>query len=205
MGGRRDREIRRRNHQKAKLKNAEPKPGRLERWKNNPLVYMIACAIVIGYPFFTIRYFESYTAMKLVAKYFLLPIFGVLIMVGPTFYMKHLRQTGKNQISKFGDFFLMSFVILVATGIFSWMSFSIIITTNKWFDNSGTEKINEQVTRYYYDVSKRGLHRLRHFIEFRNPNTGETIELEVYRKYEVGEFFEKRMSYGAWGILYSTE
>jgi hypothetical protein len=29
--------------------------------------------------------------------------------------------------------------------------------------------------------------------------------LEVYRKYEIGEVFEKEMKYGAWGILYSTE
>ncbi len=202
MGGRKDREIRRRNHQKAKLKNAEPKPGRLERWKNNPIVYMVGCAIVIGYPFFTIRYFESHTAMKLTAKYFLLPIFIVLVIVGPKFYMKHLRSSGKNQLSKFGEFVLMSIMILLATGIFSWMSFSLIVTTNKWFDNSETVKIQEQVTRYYPYVTKKG--RLRHYIEFTIPKNGERIELEVYRKYEIGEFFEKRMSYGAWGILYST-
>lgn len=203
MGNRKERERKRQNHKKAKLKNAEPKPGRLERWTNNPMVYLVACAIVIGYPFFTIKYFESYTAMKLTAKYFLLPIFVVLIIVGPKFYMKHMRQTGKNQISKFGDFVLMSLMILLATGIFSWMSFSLIVTTNKWFSNSEAVQIEEPVTMYYTDLTKNG--RLRHYIEITNPKNGEKIELEVYRKYELGEVFEKEMTYGAWGILYSTK
>jgi hypothetical protein len=200
---RKARNRKRQNHKNAKLKNAEPKPGRLERWKNNPLVFMVACAIVIGYPFFTIKYFESHTALKLAAKYFLLPIFIVLVIVGPKFYMKHMKPSGKRRSSKTEDYFSIGFLILLATGIFFWMSFSLIIITNKWFDNSETLLINEPVTRYYYDVTKHG--RLRHYIEFINPNNGEKIDLEVYRKYEVGEFFEKRMSYGAWGILYSDK
>lgn len=200
---RRDRKRRRENHRIAKLKNAEPKSGRLERCKNNPLIYMIACAVVIAYPFFTIKYFESHTALKLAAKYFLLPIFIVLVIVGPKFYMKYMRLTGKKQLSKFGDFVSIAVLILLATGIFFWMSFSLIITTNKWFDSSEPERILERVSLYYSNVTKNG--RLRHYIQFTDPKTDESIELEVYRKYEIGEMFDKEMNYGAWGILYSTK
>ncbi|MGV3612309.1 MAG: hypothetical protein ACO1N0_15220 [Fluviicola sp.] len=202
MGNRKDRKRRREKHRIAKLKDAEPKPGRLERWKNNPLIYMITCSVVIAYPFFTIKYFESHTALELTAKYFLLPIFIVLVIVGPKFYMKHMR-TGKKKLSKFGDFVSMTVLILLATGIFSWMSFSLIIITNKWFDNSEKVTIQERVILYYTDVTKNG--RLRHYIQFTDPKTGENIDLEVYRKFEIGEIFEKEMNYGAWGILYSTK
>lgn len=200
---RRDRKRRRENHRIAKLKNAEPKPGRLEMWKNNPLIYMIACAVVIAYPFFTIKYFETHTAQKLVVKYFLLPIFIVLVIVGPKFYMKHSSLKGKKQLSKFGNFVLMAVFILFSTGIFYWMCFSLIITTNKWFDSSETVIIQERVTLYFTNITKNGT--LRHYIQITDPKTKEKIDLEVYRKYDVGEFFEKEMHYGAWGILYSTK
>ena len=97
----------------------------------------------------------------------------------------------------------MTVLILLATGIFSWTSFSLIITTNKWFDNSEPERILERVSLYYSNVTKNG--RLRHYIQFTDPKTNESIELEVYRKYENGEMFDKEMNYGAWGILYFTK
>ncbi len=59
------------------------------------------------------------------------------------------------------------------------------------------------VEEYKPYTTKNG--RLRHYINFENPKNQELINLEVYRKYEVGEIFEKEMKYGYWGILYSTE
>jgi len=168
----------------------------------NPYALIIICAIIISYPFFTINYFESHTALKIAAKYLLLPIFIFLLVFGPKFYIKKLKPSGETD-SKSRDFFTIAFMIICATALFFSISFSLIITTNKWFSNSETVKIKEPVTKYYTDLTKNG--RLRHYIKFRNPRTKEIIDLEVYRKYEVGEFFEKEMKYGFWGILYSNK
>ena len=94
-------------------------------------------------------------------------------------------------------------MIFCSTLILFGITFSLIITTNKLFGNSENVKIIETVEKYEPYTTKNG--RLRHYIDFRNPKTQETIHLEVYREYYVGEIFEKEMKYGAWGILYSTE
>lgn len=175
----------------------------MEKWKYKYLCFIIICSIIIGYPFFTIKYFESHTALKIAAKYWLPPIFIVLLIIGPKFYIKKVKPLDNKPSSKFRDFFSIAFMIICATGLFFSISFSLIITTNKWFSKSETVKIKEPVTKYYTDITKNN--RLRHYIEFTNPKTGKKISLEVYRKYETGEVFEKEMKYGAWGILYSTE
>jgi len=175
----------------------------MEKWKYKYLLFILICSVIIGYPFFTIKYFESHTALKIVAKYLLLPIFIVLLIVGPKFYFKKVKPLDKEPESKLKDFFSIAFMLICATALFFFISFSLIITTNKLFASSETVNIKESVTRYYTDLTKHG--RLRHYIEFKNPKTGETINLEVYRKYETGEVFEKEMKYGAWGILYSAE
>lgn len=175
----------------------------MEKWKYKYLVFLAISSFIIGYPFFTIKYFESHTALKIATKYILLPIFITLLVAGPKFYFKNVKPLDKKPESKIKDFFSIAFMIVCATGFFFFMSFSLIITTNKLFNNSEAVKIKTPVTKYYTDLTKNG--RLRHYIKFTNPKTGETIDLEVYRKYERGEFFEKEMKYGAWGILYSAK
>jgi hypothetical protein len=176
---------------------------KMEKWKYKYIIFILICTYIIGYPFFTIKYFESHTALKIAAKYILLPIFIVLLFVAPKFYFINIKPLDKKTSSKLRDFFSIAFMIVCATGLFFFMSFSLIITTNKLFWNSETVKIKKPITKYYTDLTKNG--RLRHYIQFTNPKNGEKIDLEVYRKYEVGEVFEKEMEYGAWGILYSTE
>lgn len=101
------------------------------------------------------------------------------------------------------DIISIIMILICSTGLFFGISFSLIITTNKFFGKSDNTKIKENVEKYYPYISKNG--RLRHYIDFRDPITQNTIHLEVYREYKVGEVFEKQMAYGFWGILYSTK
>ena len=61
----------------------------MEKWKYKYLLFILICSIIIGYPFFTIKYFESQTALKIAAKYLLLPILIILLIIGPKFYIKN--------------------------------------------------------------------------------------------------------------------
>ena len=182
--------------------------NRMEKWKSNVWLIIIICAVIIGYPFFAIKYFETSTALKIVVKYFLLPIVIFLLIYGPKFYYRSVKpldnKIPKNNFKeKAGDLASIFMMIICSTGILFGISFSLIITTNKLFGKSESVKINERVEKYEPYITKNG--RLRHYIDFRNPKTQQIIHLEVYREYYVGEIFEKEMKYGAWGILYSTE
>ena len=175
----------------------------MENWKSKVWLFIIISAVIIGYPFFTIKYFETLTAFKLAAKYFLIPIIIILIIIGPKFYFKNVKPLNKKVKEKISDFFSITFMIICLTGLFFFISFSLIITTNKFFGKSDIVKIKEPVEKYEPYITKNG--RLRHYIDFKNPKTQKKIHIEVYRKYYVGEIFEKEMKYGAWNILYSTD
>jgi hypothetical protein len=164
--------------------------------------------VIIGYPFFAIKYFETSTALKITAKFLLIPIIIILLIFGPKFYYKKVKPLDssipKNKFKeKARDMISIFMMIICSTGVLFGIAFSLIITTNKIFGKSEIVKINEIVEKYEPYMTKNG--RLRHYIDFRNPKTQESIHLEVYREYYVGEIFEKEMNYGAWGILYSTK
>ena len=178
------------------------------KWKFNVWLILIICTIIIGYPFFTIKYFETSIALKITTKYLLAPIIVSLLIFGPKFYYKKVKPLDNNipknkSKEKARDVFSILMMIVCSTGILFGIAFSLIITTNKFFGKPEVVKINEPVKKYKPYVSKYG--KLRHYIDFKNPKTQETIHLEVYREYYVGEIFEKEMNYGAWGILYSTK
>jgi hypothetical protein len=180
----------------------------MEKWKSNVWLIIIVGAVIIGYPFFAIKYFETSTALLITAKYLLFPIILCLLISGPKFYYRKVKPLDNNKPkSKLKenarDIFSIIMMIVCTTGILFGIAFSIIITTNNFFGKSEIVKINEPVEEYKTDITKNG--RLRHYIDFKNPKTNEIISLEVYRKYKVGEFFKKEMKYGAWGILYSTD
>ncbi len=179
----------------------------MKNWKFNVILFYIVCAIIIGYPFFSIKYFETQSALRITAKYLLLPIFISLLIFGPKFYFKKVKPLDNRKDSKLKiilrDIFSIMFMIICATGLFFGIAFSLIITTNKFFGTPEYILIKEPVQNYQPYITKNG--RLRHYIDFRNPKTQEKIRLEVYRKYREGEIFEKEMKYGFWGILYSTE
>jgi len=180
----------------------------MKNWKLNIWLILIISAVVISYPFFAIKYFETLTALKITANLFLAPIILGLLIFAPKFYYKKVKPLDnnipKNKFKeKARDIFSIFMMIIFSTGILFGITFSLIITTNKLFGKSESIKINQSVEKYEPYITKNG--RLRHYIDFRNPKTQEIIHLEVYREYYVGEIFEKEMNYGAWGILYSTE
>ena len=180
----------------------------MEKWKSNVWLVLIICAVIIGYPFFAIKYFETSTALNITTKFLLTPIILGLLIFGPKFYYKEVKPLDnnipKNKFKeKARDVFSIFMMIICSAGILFGIAFSLIITTNKFIGKSEIVKINEAVDKYEPYITKKG--RLRHYIDFRNPKTQEIIHLEVYREYYVGEIFEKEMIYGAWGILYSPE
>lgn len=180
----------------------------MEKWQSNVWLILIICAVIIGYPFFSIKYFETSTAFLVTVKYLLLPIILFLLIYGPRFYFRKVKpiddNVPKNKFKeKARDIISIIIMIICSSGILFGIAFSLIITTNKFFGKSEVVKIKETVEKYEPNITKNG--RLRHYIHFRNPKTQKTIHLEVYREYFVGEIFEKEMKYGAWGILYSTE
>ncbi|WP_343606541.1 hypothetical protein [Fluviicola sp.] len=180
----------------------------MKKWQLKVFLSLIICAGIISYPFFTIKYFETSTALLITAKYLLIPIILLLSLFGPRFYYRKVKPLDhnipKNKLkAKARDIISIVMMIIFTSGILFGMAFSLIITTNKFLGKSEVVTIKEPVITYSISAKKNG--NPRHYIEFLNPKTGKRVELEVYRKYEVGELFEKRMKYGAWGILYATK
>ncbi len=180
----------------------------MEKWKSYVILFFVICAVIIGYPFFTIKYFETSIALAVVTKFLLLPIIIGLVIFSPKLYYKKIKKLDKKIPNssfkeKLRDFTSITMMIICLSGILFGIAFSLIITTNKLFAKPQIVKINENVIKYNQYISKYG--RLRHYIDFKSPKTQEIIHLEVYREYYVGEIFEKEMKYGAWGILYSTD
>lgn len=178
-----------------------------ETWKYKVWLILLICTVIISYPFFAIKYFETSAALMITAKFFLLPIIICLLVFGPKFYYRKVKPLDKDIPKNKGkekarDVFSIILIIICLSGVLFGMAFSLIITTNQLFGKSETVKMKEPVIHYSYDT-KNGA--LKHYIDFKDPKTKKTIHLEVYRKYDVGEIFEKQMNYGAWGILYSTE
>ena len=180
----------------------------MKNFEYKALLFVAICAVVIGYPFFTIKYFETHLAIIIVWKYFLLPIFIILTIVCPVFYFKKMKSLDKRQVSKIKqrlkDFISICMIILFITLLLFSAAFSLVITTNKWFGNSELVMIKEPVIKYHPYTTKHG--KLIHYINFVNPKSKDTIiNFQVFRNYKKGEIFEKEMKCGAWGILYSTE
>jgi hypothetical protein len=180
--------------------------GDFKKWT---VVYLVICSIIVWYPFFSIKYFETGKALVITTKY-ILPIIALVAI--PTFtniYFKHLKKLNANYKfkskthEKWADFFNCFLIILVVVATFFAMIYSTIITTNTYIGNSDIILIQENVQDYYTSTDKYG--KTRRYIEFLNPVDKEIITLEVYRQYNIGEMFEKQMKIGQWGILYSKE
>ena len=176
-------------------------------WKIKVTIILLLAAIVIGYPFFAIKYFETEVAFKITAKYFLAPTLGFLILLGPKFYFKRVKpldnfENNSKLKERATDILAIVMMIGCSSMLFFGIFFSLIITTNS-FGRSQPVTINEVVKNYIPEITRNG--RLRHYIDINNPRTNTDIHLEVYREYRIGEIFKKEMNYGLWGILYSKE
>ncbi len=69
----------------------------MENWKYRIILFYIGCALIIGYPFFAIDYFETYIAINIAAKYLLLLIFICLLIIGPKFYYRKVKPLDNNK------------------------------------------------------------------------------------------------------------
>jgi ABC-type maltose transport system permease subunit len=175
-------------------------------WKIKTIIIILISAILIGYPFFALKFFETELPLKITLIYFLPPILIILIAFGPKFYFRKVKKLDNFQTKsilqdKIRDIFAIFMMILCSSGVLFGVFFSLIVTTNCF---SGTEiTIKEPVLDYRPEITKNG--RLRHYIDIINPKTKNKIHLEVYREYSDGELFKKEMKYGLWGILYSKK
>ena len=105
----------------------------MEKWKSNVWLIIIVCSVIIGYPFFAIKYFETLTAFKITVNFFLIPIIILLLVFGPKFYYKSVKPLDKdipkNKFKeKARDVFSIFMMIICSTGILFGIAFSLIIT-----------------------------------------------------------------------------
>jgi len=101
------------------------------------------------------------------------------------------------------DILTVSLLAFISALILCGLTFSTIVTTNAYCGPQKIIEIKEPIIRYEPYITKNG--RLRHYIRFINPTDNQIINLEVYRKYSVGELFIKEMKIGKWGQLYSID
>jgi len=177
------------------------------RWKINFIIFIIVSGIIIAYPFSTIRYFESVTAMKMYYHNFMLPVGAVSLVLIPPFYFKKVKaldtliRTKTKQIIT--DVISCIYMVIIGNLIFFGMVFSAIITSNAYLGTPKTIMVKQTVENYTYSRTRYSKNE-RH-IEFKNPETNKSISLQVYREYKPGELFIKKMNVGYWGILYSID
>ena len=166
---------------------------------------MVLIACYISFPFFRIKHFETLTALKFIYHNLLIPIACFAALGTIIVYIKYLRRLNPKTNSKVKVVFQDLFTILFLTGIVSailiGMSVSTIVTSNAYCGQSKDVRIIGTVVDYSENTTKWG--RLRHRIKFINSYDQTMTDIEVYRKYEVGEEFNKNMKIGKWGQLYS--
>lgn len=176
----------------------------MKNFSRNWIIFSLIGAVVIGFPFFTIRYFEIESANSFLLNYLLIPLLLGSFIYSCWFY-PNLKPSQDKKKTKARKFFEAFFSILLfgsaITAIIYGMLFSLMITINTHFGNQQKVFLRQPVLRYNPDQRKNG--RVRHYIKIVNPKNKDTINLEVYKKYEVGELFEKEMFYGSLDMLYS--
>ena len=194
------------------------KEDRINRILKNTMLIWGVLGLIIFYPVFMIRYYETDKAYAIVMKYCLPPVLFISILVIPYLYWKYVseydklalrdirKRKGKKPVNKFVIYFLnllMYIALMTMTGVtLSGACFSSIIITNAYFGTSETVVINEKIVGYRTH-SDRGT--IQHFIKFHSPTDKKIIELKVYKYNLNGEYFHKEMKVGCWGILYSKD
>src|SRR5690554_3319902 len=173
--------------------------------KTKYALIILGIAIFNAFPFFNIKYFETGTSLKIIYNYLLIPLIIVSFLGMTICYFKFLKKYNPPTNSKakkitqnFFNIFLGGISVgLVLFGII----LSTIITTNAYLGTSKNIEINAEILKYITGKTKFG--RTTHQIEFVNPNDGQIIRLEVYKKFNVGDTFTKEMKIGYWNQLYS--
>ena len=174
-------------------------------WTTKTIGIMLLIAVYISFPFFKIKYFETFTSLRIIYQYLLLPILFISALGTIVIYIKYLRQFNKKTNSKtkaaFQDIFTTVFLTCIVSAILIGLTVSTIVTTNAYCGQSKDVRIIGTVVNYSENTTKWG--RLRHRIKFINSYDQTMTDIEVYRKYEIGEEFNKNMKIGKWGQLYS--
>ncbi len=168
---------------------------------------MVLIACYISFPFFKIKYFETFTLLKFIYHHLLIPIVCFAGIGTVIVYVKHLRQLNPKTNSKvkvaFQDLFTTVFLTSIISAILVGMTVSTIVTTNAFCGQSKDVLVIGTIIEYSENTTKWG--RLRYRIKFINSHDQTMTDLEVYRKYEIGEVFNKNMKIGKWGQLYSID
>jgi hypothetical protein len=175
--------------------------------KTKTIGIMVLIACYISFPFFKIKYFETLSSLQFIFHYLLIPILFIAAIGAVIIYKKRLRKLNKQTNSKLKIVLQDSFTTVLLTGIVSaiivGMTVSTIVTTNAFCGQSKEIEIKAKVLGYSANTTKWG--RLRHRIKFINSYDKTMTDIEVYRKYKIGEVFNKKMKIGKWGQLYSLE
>lgn len=165
----------------------------------------LGCAVIIGYPFFAINYFEILPAYEILWEHCVVPVTMCTITFFTFFYFKKLRKynpSTKSKVKRIAqDIINPLFGSLACAAVISAIAFSVIITTNTWLGKNEPVTINSPVITYSKGTTRYG--RTTHHITFIDASTNDTISLGVYRQYEAREVFTKTLYRGKWGILYS--
>jgi signal transduction histidine kinase len=174
-------------------------------WKSKMYLTLILIGIGIAYPFFAIKYFDTFQFTLIFYHYFLIPTLVLALIATYFLQFKYFKKIEKKMAlkpkSKFQDIsvaiLLLPLVFLVLYGL----TLSSLITTNAYLGTQRIIFINQPVTEYEPFRNKAG--KLIHYITFKNPIDNSVTRLNASRKYEIGEIFSKEMQIGRWGKLYS--
>ncbi|MES2681588.1 MAG: hypothetical protein V4635_16960 [Bacteroidota bacterium] len=80
--------------------------------------------------------------------------------------------------------------------------FSSIVVSNNCLPRSEIF-VKAPVKSYHAELTRNG--RQIHHIKFYEKRLGRLVQLTVNRPYQLNEIFEKELSVGHWGLLYSTK
>ena len=139
--------------------------------------------------------------------HFLLPVSIIIVIAFPFIYFKKIKQLDGEKRSKtkqlLTDIFSCLLLIVAAIMISIGICFSSIITTNAYLGSPKPVMISQPILKFSEETTKNG--RERYYIDFTAPQTDNIIHLEVYKKYNEGDLFTKKMYIGYWGILFSKD
>lgn len=176
-------------------------------WTKKMFLLLIIMAVFIAYPFFRIKYFDTFQFNLIIYHYLLIPILILAPILTYFIQFKYFKKIEKKLAlkprTKLQDIVSVIFLTIPVSMILYGLTLSCLITTNSYLGNQRTILINQPVIEYEPYFNKQG--RLQHYITFKNPTDNSSIRINASRKYEIGETFSKEMKIGTWGLLYSFD
>ena len=165
------------------------------------------CILVMVLGATTFDFFEFEPALDLTVRYFALPVTVAMIPFSILLYLKYIIHAEtkvykkKHWIWLRTSFRVLTLVVSMSL-ILLGTCLSAIILTNAYLGNSKLVHVKGTIREYECRTTKGRVH---HHIKVDDPHLGRTIKFEVSQPYVEGELFEKQMTIGKWGLLYSDE